>query len=192
MGQRIKPRKQRTEDRWQGKHSLATWGNTSACTNCGRTSVATRQGKLQQWRRPCIPLDSHRARQEGRHVLGWSGEWFCKNCPIKGKNLGKHGCIGRHPTGRKRFRTKQPAIGPQGGPPSLFGGPKGESDLCKEVQRKRVCGGVLSQQQPKRQCLIGDLFDTGRSADAGATTERGAVGKRPAAHLAGGACKRRH
>ena len=125
-------------------------------------------------------------------MLGWAGEWFCKNCPIKGKKLGKHGCIGRHPTGRKRFWAKQPAMWPQGGPPSLFGGPTGESDLCREVQCKWVCGEVHPQVQAKRQRLIGEFFDIGRAFAADANTERGAVGKRPAAHLAGGACKRRH
>ena len=113
------------------------------------------------------------------------------NCRIKGKSLGKHGCTAWHPTGGKRFRTKMPAKGPQGGSPSLCGAPSGESDLLKEVQFKQVCGGLQLQVQAKRQRLIGEFFSASRLGAGGTIRQVGTGGKRPSAHLAGGACKRR-
>jgi len=106
-GPKRPPRTHRTDTKWEGNHCLQGFGSTMGCVSCGRTSCAKRQGRLQQWRRPCQPLKGHLRRLERKHQLRWQGEWLCSRCPLKGKDLRNHGCLFRHPTGGKRFTTKR-------------------------------------------------------------------------------------
>ena len=60
--------------------------------HCGRTTRAARQGRLQQWRRTCVPLQVHARRLAQQHQLVWQGRWVCLRCPCEGKHLHKRGC----------------------------------------------------------------------------------------------------
>ena len=56
------PRRLRTDLRWQAQHHITHCDQGDACTRCGRISRARRQGRLQQWRRRCVPLQVHARR----------------------------------------------------------------------------------------------------------------------------------
>ena len=132
IGPANQPRKTRTEERWQSKRTLVSQGSTTACTSCGRTSKALRQGRLQHWRRPCEPLKSHQARLDGERKVKWIGHWGCARCPFKGACLGSHGCLFRHPTGGRRYSSKKAPSGAHGGVSHRSCGPLPQADgrLC--------------------------------------------------------------
>ena len=91
------PRPIRTDLRWQAQHDLTQGVQGDACLRCGRVSRAQRQGRLQQWRRACIPLHVHAQRLRRGHTLCWTGVWGCSRCPCMGAHLHKRGC---HPLRR--------------------------------------------------------------------------------------------
>mgnify|MGYP005623427427 CR=1 FL=1 len=106
-GPRRAPRKTRTDEQWHKQHAIAKHKAGDACLRCGKTTVATRQGRLQQWRRRCVILKGHARRLHNRHRILWNGRWECSHCPLVGAKLSIHGCLGRHPTGKKRYTAKQ-------------------------------------------------------------------------------------
>ena len=87
------PRGLRTEAKWEGKHRLQEHNFTIGCLSCGRTTRAKRQGRLQQWRRDCTPLNRHAARLARRHKVTWAGRWGCTHCPRLGSRRSRHGCF---------------------------------------------------------------------------------------------------
>ena len=127
---------------------------------------------------PCQPLKVHRRRLERRHQLRWQGEWACSRCPLKGKDLQKHGCLFRHPTGGKRFTTKR------------------SGDSMADAARKRGVDSGGSRQRPQKQARL-DVFWAQSHSPKGQTLlshffgagQPGASlavgGKRPPAHLVG-------
>ena len=84
-----------------------TESETCVCV-CGRTSKARRQGRLQQWRRPCQPLAIHQRRLAHGHRPQWQGHWRCTQCPLRGPRLAKRPCLRMHPTGGRRATYKRP------------------------------------------------------------------------------------
>ena len=117
LGPRPAPRKTRTDGQWQKHHVIAKHKGGDACLRCGRTTVAARQGKLQQWRRRCAALKGHAKRLANRHRLIWTGRWECSHCPLVGAKLAMHGCLGKHPTGKKRYTAKQRPFGTESAKP---------------------------------------------------------------------------
>ena len=108
------PRTVRTNNLWERQHLLIRHPRGTACIRCGRTTVANRQGRLQQWRRDCTPLTIHTTRLARRHKVTWAGQWGCTHCPLTGNRLSRHGCFATHPTGRKRYPSKKRPIGNPG------------------------------------------------------------------------------
>ena len=92
----------RTDLRWQAQHVLSHCAQGAACVRCGRVTRALRQGRLQQWRRPCVPLRVHALRLQHGHNPSWSGVWGCTLCQCTGSQLHKRGChpLRRPPSGR--------------------------------------------------------------------------------------------
>jgi ribonuclease HI len=87
------PRKQRTDALCKSGHAIVVSHSSEACMRCGRTTRAGRQGRLQQWRRPCHPLDRHKKALALGHLLVWSGSlWECETCSAKGRFLGQVMC----------------------------------------------------------------------------------------------------
>ena len=172
------PRGLRTEAKWEGKHMLQGHNSTIGCLSCGRTTRAKRQGRLQQWRRPCVPLASHRQRLERRHLLRWEGEWRCNRCPLKGKELRKHGCIFRHPTGGRRFRSKQGGVHPQGGP--IKRGSDAHATGRNSCKQAKLSDCWAKSARPRGQTSLLDFF-----AGSGGVERVQFGGKRPPAHLVG-------
>ena len=110
-GPKRAPRKLRTDEQWHKQHVIAKHKSGDACLRCGRTSAATRQGRLQQWRRRCVILKGHARRLDNRHRILWNGRWECSHWPLVGAKLSAYGCLGRHPTGKKRYTAKQRPLG---------------------------------------------------------------------------------
>ena len=108
QGPARQPRKQRTDDHWNRQHVLRYHHHTAGCSRCGRTSKAQRQGRLQQWRRPCQPLGVHLRRLAHGHKPQWQGHWRCLMCPLRGAHLAKRQCLRMHPTGGRRASFKRP------------------------------------------------------------------------------------
>ena len=102
------PRTDRTDAHWEGHHRLRHHHNTAGCSRCGRISKARRQGRLQQWRRPCQALAVHQRRLNRGHRPQWQGHWRCTQCPLRGPNLAKRPCLRMHPTGGRRATFKRP------------------------------------------------------------------------------------
>ena len=93
--------------------------------HCGRTTRAARQGRHQQWRRTCVPLQVHARRLAQQHQLVWQGRWGCLRCPCEAKHLHKRGC--------------HPLLGASGSPPDPPGD-RGEDDsIPSGGDRKRPC-----------------------------------------------------
>ena len=86
------PRTVRTDLHWKARHAITTHPQGDACVHCGRTTRAARQGRLQQWRRTCFPLQVHQRRLAHQHRLVWQGRWLCSRCPCAGRYLHKRGC----------------------------------------------------------------------------------------------------
>ena len=172
------PRTLRTDAKWSSKHRLQNHGSTIGCLACGRSTKAKRQGRLQQWRRPCLPLVSHLQRLERRHLLVWEGEWRCSRCPLKGKDLRKHGCIFRHPTGGKRFVSKRAGVHPPGGP--LKRGSEFLAIGRNSCKQAKLTDCWAKGKRPLGQTSILDFF-----AEAGEVAWVQIGGKRPPAHLVG-------
>jgi hypothetical protein len=81
-------RAQRTEDSCKAGHAVLSSHGWEACLRCGRTTRARRQGRLQQWRRPCHPLERHRKAMALGHSLVWAASaWECATCAGRGKQL---------------------------------------------------------------------------------------------------------
>ena len=108
QGPRRQPRTQRTDDLWHRQHVLRHHHHTAGCSRCGRTSKAQRQGRLQQWRRPCQPLSVHLRRLANGHRPQWQGHWRCLMCPLRGAHLAKRPCLRMHPTRGRRATFKRP------------------------------------------------------------------------------------
>ena len=87
-------------------HTLTLHEAGQACLRCGRTTVAARQGRLQQWRRPCQPLGIHRRRLARGHCLYWDGDWHCQYCATLPHRLTRTPCRAAHPTAHRRYRVK--------------------------------------------------------------------------------------
>ena len=103
QGPRRQPRTQRTDDLWHRQHVLRHHHHTAGCSRCGRTSKAQRQGRLQQWRRPCQPLAVHLRRLAHGHRPQWQGHWRCLMCPSVGRifqNAPVFACVLRGVGGR--------------------------------------------------------------------------------------------
>ena len=108
QGPARQPRTQRTDAMWQGQHVLRHHHHTAGCSRCGRSSKAQRQGRLQQWRRPCQPLGVHLRRLAHGHKPQWQGHWRCLLCPLRGAHLAKRQCLRMHPTRGRRATFKRP------------------------------------------------------------------------------------
>ena len=106
-GPRHLPLRVRTDLHWTARHILIQVGHTQACLRCGRTTGTSRQGRLQQWRRPCNPIPLHRRRLEQGHCLYWDGKWHCQYCTTAPHRLTHTRCRYQHPTGHIRYTTKQ-------------------------------------------------------------------------------------
>ena len=107
-GPRPLARRIRTNRHWQSQHQLRHHFHTAGCERCGRSSCARRQGRLQQWRRPCHILPSHQRRIHRGHRPQWQGQWICIRCPLRGGRLLKQACPRLHPSGGRRATTKRP------------------------------------------------------------------------------------
>ena len=108
QGPKRQPRSQRTDAYWHSQHVLRHHHHTAGCSRCGRTSRAQRQGRLQQWRRPCHPLAIHLRRLAHGHRPQWQGHWRCLMCPLRGAHLAKRPCLRMHPTRGRRATFKRP------------------------------------------------------------------------------------
>ena len=172
------PRPMRTDSKWASNHLLQTHESTIGCLSCGRTTRAKRQGRLQQWRRPCQPLKGHRQRLEHRHQPVWEGEWRCNRCPLKGSDLRRHGCLFRHPTGGRRYTSKRASMCGVREPTQMG------SDVVASGQRApkqaKLTECWARGKRPPGQSRISDFF-----VSASATGQAQSGGKRPPAHLVG-------
>lgn len=75
-------------------HDLRVSGDYEWCRLCGRASAASRAGRLQQWRRPCVPLPSFQRKLAKRHLLVFDGQWHCSMCPCPSLRLTSKRCRG--------------------------------------------------------------------------------------------------
>ena len=169
------PKPQRTDSKSEGNRQ--TQGDTTGCVSCGRTSRAKRQGRLQQWRRPCQPLKGHRRRLEHRHQLRWQGEWLCNRCPLTGKDLRNHGCLYRHPTGGRRYSSERRGVGL-----TVQGKRGGDATFSVQGAPKQAKLAVMWAERsgPRGQTVLTQFFGKGQGrpfAEAG--------GKRPPGQLVG-------
>ena len=132
------PRCVRTDLRWQAMHAITHCDQGDACVRCGRISRARRQGRLQQWRRPCAPLQVHARRLHLGHNPVWSGVWGCSACACPGNQLHKRGC---HP-----LRRPRPSNGPSDpGPPADGDDPDDDPQgPPKRHRHTRMPAGTLS------------------------------------------------
>lgn len=100
-----------------------------ACLSRGRVSRSTRQGHLQQRRRPFSALRVHAPPIRQEHEL-WAGEWRCTLCELRAM-LPKRRCEGMR---RGRLVARPPPLGPtQGG------------DESSGPARRRNCGKRLTE-----------------------------------------------
>jgi ribonuclease HI len=139
------PRKQRTEALCKSGHAIVALQGSEACMRCGRTTQAGRQGRLQQWRRPCLPLVRHSKALSQGHLVVWSGSlWRCRTCSAQGKCLGQvlcadHKSVGTRGTGQQEnSKTGQKRL------TSMWG----ELSVLREgSEAKRLKSGLRSTQQ---------------------------------------------
>lgn len=61
----------------------------------GRVSRSGRQGRFQQWRRPCHIIHVHARRRDQSHDLEWDGLWRCARRDLGRSRLPKHRCEGQ-------------------------------------------------------------------------------------------------
>ena len=106
--------------RGQFEHSLTVTGRFEWCSRCGRTSATSHAARMQQWRRPCVPLPSFHRKLARGHLLAFDGHWRCTVCPCPALRLTSKKCRGPSSltTDRPSLVSAPGAPQPPGLPPS--------------------------------------------------------------------------
>ena len=100
-------------------HLLTVTGDFEWCGRCGRTTTTSREGRLQQWRRKCVPLPDFQRKLAKGHNLAFHGQWHCTECPCPSHRLTVKRCRGPSSLLRSGPPILIPAPGnePPPGPP---------------------------------------------------------------------------